>query len=80
MIVFCRFVLRDDAALTGSGDGGSGLGSRAGALRFRDEGGSRLDVAGAGACTAEDPGEDSEEPAALAEARVIRELDEDMST
>jgi hypothetical protein len=80
VFVFCRFVLLDDVALAGSGGGGAGLGSRAGALRFRDEAGGRLDVAGAGACTAEDPGEDSEERAALADARVMRELDEDMST
>lgn len=80
-MVFCRFVRLDGTVLAGSGSGtGAGLGSRAGVFRFRDGGGGRLDAAGAGGGGAEGPAEDSGEPAALAEARVTRELEEDMST
>jgi hypothetical protein len=77
--VFCRLVRLDEGGFTGSGSG-AGLGSRTKALRFRDAVGGRVDGAGAGAGTAEVPAEDSEELAALADARVIRELEEDMST
>jgi hypothetical protein len=78
-IVFCRLVLLDEGGLTRS-DSGAGVGSRTGALRFRDEGAGRVDGAVAGAGAAEVPAEDSEELAALADARVIRGLKEDMST
>jgi hypothetical protein len=78
-MVFCRFVRLDDTVLADSGSG-TGLGSRAGVFRFRDGGGGRFDAAGGGGGGAEGPAEDSDEPAALADARVTRELDEDMST
>ena len=77
-IVFCRLVLLEEGGFTSS-DSGVGVGSRAGALRFRDGGAGRVDGAGAGAGAAEDPAEDSEKLAALADARVIRGLKEDMS-
>lgn len=72
-IVFCRLVLLEEGGFTSS-DSGVGVGSRAGALRFRDGGAGRVDGAGAGAGAAEVPAEDSEELAALADARVIRGL------
>lgn len=39
--VFCRFGLRDAGSDSEAGSGGAGLGSRAAALRFRDEAGCR---------------------------------------
>jgi hypothetical protein len=63
-----------DAAFAGSGSG-SRLGSRAGALRFREGGGGRVDEAATGpAAVAEGPDDESEEFAAcLAAERVILE-------
>lgn len=63
-----------DAGLAGSASG-SGLGSRAGAFRFREEGGGRVDEAATGSATvAEEPDDGSEELAAcLAAERVILE-------
>ena len=78
-IVFCSLVLFDKGGFTSSGSG-AGVGSRAGALRFLDGAAGRVDGPGAGAGAAEVPAEDSEELAALVDARVIRGLNEDMST
>jgi len=69
---FCRFVRRG-GAFAGSG-WGTGLGSRGGALRFRDAGGGREDGGAEAAGTPAEVPEDSEEEAAcLADARVILE-------
>lgn len=71
-VTFCRFV-RLDGGFAGSGSG-TGLGSRACALRFRDAGGGRVDEAAAVAGIPAEAPEDSEELAAcLADARVILE-------
>lgn len=77
-IVFCRLVLLEAEVFAGSVSR-AGLGSRPGTFRFRDGGGGRIDGTGADARTAEVPAEDSGELAALADARVIRELEEDIS-
>jgi hypothetical protein len=81
-IVFCRLGLREDDGFAGSISGG-GLGSRAGAFRFRDGGEGRFAGGATGSVGARAPVEalveDSDELAALAEARVTRELEEDMS-
>jgi hypothetical protein len=71
---FCLLGRLADEAFVGSGSG-SGLGSRAGAFRFRDDGGGRIDEAATGpAVVADEPDGDSEELAAcLADARVILE-------
>jgi hypothetical protein len=71
---FCLFVRLVGAAFAGSGSR-SGLVSRAGAFRFRDEGGGWLDEAATGpAAVADEPDDDSEELAAcLAAERVILE-------
>jgi hypothetical protein len=68
-VTFCRFV-RLSGAFAGSGSGG-GLGSRAGALRFRDAGGGRVDEAAAAGTPAEAPDDSEELAACLADARVI---------
>lgn len=77
--VFCRLGRREDGGFAGSGSS-AGLGSRAGAFRFRDGGGGREDEAVAGTGAVEGPAVVSDELAALADARVTRELEEDMST
>jgi len=73
--VFCLLDrLAAEGAFAGVGSG-SGVGSRAGAFRFRDEGGGRVDEAAAGsAAFAEEPGGESEALAAcLADDRVVLE-------
>jgi hypothetical protein len=71
-VTFCRFA-RLGGAFAGSG-WGAGLGSRGGALRFRDAGCGREDGAADAAGTPAEGPEDSEEEAAcLADARVILE-------
>lgn len=80
--VFCRLGLREDEGFAGSISGG-GLGSRAGAFRFRDGGGGRFAGGATGSIGArapvDAPEDISAELAALAEERVTRELEEDMS-
>jgi hypothetical protein len=67
---FCLLGRRADRALAGSGSG-TGLGSRAGALRFLDGAGGLIGGAAAGVAAAE-VGEGSEEIAACrADARVL---------
>ena len=67
---FCLLARRVERALAGSGSA-TGLGSRAGALRFLDGGGGRIGGAAGGAKAAE-VGEGSEESAACrADARVL---------
>lgn len=61
----------EDEGFAGSGSG-AGLVSRAGAFRFRDEGG-RVKKSGDGIEVAVVPGEGSEDPACLADARVTLE-------
>jgi len=68
-VTFWRFV-RLRGAFAGSGSGG-GLGSRAGALRFLDAGGGRVDEAAAAGTPAEAPDDSEELAACLADARVI---------
>lgn len=71
-VTFCRFA-RLGGAFAGSG-WGAGLGSRGGALRFRDAGCGREDGAADAAGTpAEAPEDSDEEAACLADARVILE-------
>jgi hypothetical protein len=68
---FCRLLRLEDGAIVGS-DAGTGLASRTGAFRFRDEG--RVDSSGDGIEAADVPGEGSEDPACLADdARVTLE-------
>jgi hypothetical protein len=67
---FCLLVRRTEGTFAGSGSA-TGLGSRAGALRFLDGGGGRIEVA-AGGAKAVEFGEGSEESAACrADARVL---------
>lgn len=65
--VLCRFGRRD-VGRPDSSVGGSGLGSRAGALRFRDDG--CLGWAAGGAATVDDDAADSS-AARAADARVV---------
>lgn len=68
---FCRLLRLADGCFAGSGSG-AGLISRAGAFRFRDDGG-RVGKSGEVIDVAEVPGEGSEDPACLADARVTLE-------
>jgi len=67
-VTFCRLDRRADDVFAGSGSG-TGVGSLAGALRFRDEAGVRVDVVAAGG-PVELPVDPSKLAACLADERV----------
>jgi len=67
-VIFCRFDRRADDVFAASGSG-TGVGSRAGALRFRDDAGVRVDVVAEGS-PAELPVDPSKLAACLADERV----------
>ena len=70
--IFCRFGRLTDEVFAGSGSG-AGLGSRGGALRFRDDCVGRVDEGAKCAAAAKALDDDSEELAAFADERVILE-------